>query len=366
MKIGLITTHYAINYGAALQAYALYKELEKFGRSEIVNIVINTAVSGRKINYKIDSIHNILLSCFTLFNFKYRKQFYEKIRLFDRFIKTKCKLSSEIYTSYDDVRQRLPFYDYLVCGSDQIWNLNLLQNPIFFLRFEDIYPNTKYIAYAPSVAEKLTKEQYNILAENIKHFSAISVREKEGVDEVQKCTNKIVKNVLDPVFLLEAKDWELIMEPVEDIKVPYILLYTIAGNKEYTRVVNIIRKIYPYLVVCISTHAYNKFNADMCIYDTSPENFLWLIRNAEFVCTSSFHATAFSIIFEKQFIAIPDKRRSSRHESLLQQLGIENRLVFHSKDIKSIDHLGIDFISVRENLVRLRQESINFLKESLC
>jgi hypothetical protein len=284
----------------------------------------------------------------------------------ETFIQKQCVLSPVKYNSYTDLYKRISKkYDCLVCGSDQIWNLNLFNDPSFFLRFERILPGIKYIAYAPSIAENLTEEQYSILSDNIKHFTSISVREKGDVIKLQQITGKKIKCVLDPVFLLSEYDWSDIMQPIDKIARPYILLYTVAGNKEYRAITQKLKKEFGYKTVCINTHLYNKYHANYCMTDVSPENFIWLIKNASIVCTTSFHALAFSIIFNKQFIVVPDEKRASRHISILNELDIRDHLFFDANQFDEKNIPQIDYNQVNIRLNALKATSLDYLRRAL-
>ena len=207
IKIGLITTQFAINFGAVLQAYALRKKIENIGYDcEIISYFPNYKVGGRNnIPLKFNSLKNTVLSFIYLLNLKYQKDYQKKIEKFNKFLNKECNLSEQKYYSYLELKNKLPKYDCLVCGSDQIWNLNLFSDPSLFLRFENIYPDINYIAYAPSIAENLTDRQYESIIKKTHHFSAISIREKNAANILNKYSDINIKNVLDPVFLLSEE-----------------------------------------------------------------------------------------------------------------------------------------------------------------
>jgi hypothetical protein len=361
---GLITTHRAINYGAVLQAYALRQKIEEYtGYCEVIDLVLENKVTGRSLDYTFRTFKDIVRS---LLLFLFSNKIKNKIRKIDEFVDKNMVLSKRKFFSYNDLCQNISKeYDVLICGSDQIWNLNLFKEPSFFLRFEEILPNIKYISYAPSIAEDITESQGSLLRENIKHFSAISVREQRDAEKLQGLTDKKVKSVIDPVFLLPTNEWNKIIQPIDEITEPYILLYAIAANDEYKKIVKRIKKQYQYDVICINSHFYNKYKADKLLTDISPGNFIWLIKNAYMVCTSSFHALAFSIIFNKEFIVVPDIKRASRHISILEALGIENHLFFSADQFDIKNSSALDFEQINNKLEILRQNSLNFLSDSL-
>jgi hypothetical protein len=164
--------------------------------------------------------------------------------------------------------------------------------------------------------------------------------------------------------LLDQSEWAEIAEPLR-IKKPYMLCYSIADDSTFNDVIRILRKKMNCKLVCINLRPFNKFNADFSLVDVSPQNFIWLFQNAEFICTSSYHGTAFSVLFEKQFYVAPGKLRASRHESLLGQLSLNNRLLYNSSSIEKMVELEkINYEDVSKKLYELKNDSINYLASS--
>ena len=367
MKIGIITTHFAINYGAVLQAYALRKTIDLLGHNcEIINYTPPNRVDGRNLVYNLDTLKSTIYSIILFLNIKFRINTSLKIKKFNSFLKHNCRMSSESYVTFSQLKSNIPFYESLVCGSDQIWNLNLFNDPAFFLRFEDIYPETNYIAYAPSIAEKMTKAQINIIAENIQHFSSLSMREHDSAKEMSAELDREIETVLDPVFLLKPEEWQIIEEPV-DVDEPYILNYALLSGSEYSKVLKYVRKKIKHKLVTINLHPFDKHNSDYSFSSLSPGNYVWLFRNAEFICTSSFHGTAFSILFEKQFFTIPAPTRSARIENILKLLGLENRLITDSMSVENVyaNHI-IDYGKAYSRLLMHRDNCMEYLQKAIA
>jgi len=366
-KIGLVTTHYAINYGAVLQAYALYKAINKInGRCEVIDYTPQNKSIGRKIVYKFDSIKSSIYSFLLFINLKYRINKKNKVKKFDNFLNKNFHFSDSKFQSKKDLENNLDQYDILVCGSDQIWNLNLFNDETMFLKFENNSKAKKYIAYAPSIAAKMTIDQLKTIGKNIEHFSYLSLRESIGIKELLPFTNKTIKHVLDPIFLLEKKHWKE-MSQSAPINGPYILLYTIGGAGKYMKKsVDLIRKKLGYKLVYINLAPFDKFRSDLLLSDVSPEQFVSLIENSNFVITSSFHGTAFSAHFDKEFYCYPFENRSSRHESLLKKIGLEDRILKDDNFIEKCSTIKkIDYSKINVLKKRNIEESLNFLKNSI-
>ena len=366
-KIGLVTTHYAINYGAVLQAYALFNSIKKInGQCEIIDYTPNNKTIGRKIIYKLDSIKSILYSLMMFINIIFRKNQKTKVMKFDNFLKNNFDFSNQKFESKEDLKDNLGEYDTLVCGSDQIWNLNLFNDETMFLKFGNKLKAKKNISYAPSIAAKMTNNQLTKIAKNINHFSYLSLRESIGIDELASFTDKKIRHVLDPIFLLSKNEWKELCLPV-DIKGPYILLYIVGGAGRYmSQVTRLLRKNLNYKLVYINLSPFDKFASDISINQASPEQFISLIKNASFVITSSFHGVAFSTHFGKEFFCYPLRNRSSRHESLLKILNLEERILndenFIEKcsKIKKIDYAKVDIL--KEKHIK---DSLDYLSNSI-
>lgn len=366
MKIGLITTHSAINYGALLQAYALQKYLQSEKNScEIINYYPNDlAQIGRKTEYKMSSIKTFVYSLLLILNFKYRRSKSIKIKYFDNFIKNKLYLSGKIVNSLEQANMVAKNYDILVCGSDQIWNLNLFSSDIYFLNFK-LPKETRKISYAPSIAEKLSANQMLKISKLVNSFDSISVRENQAAQELTKLLQKKVYHVLDPVFLLSKKQWETIAKPV-DIKEPFILCYTIGASINFKQSVNILRRNQGLPLVYINLSPFDKFNSEYNLTNVSPEQFVWLFLNAKFIITSSFHGLAFSIIFNKQFFAYPSEDRNSRHLSLMKSFGLESRLLNEENLIeKCSENSSIDYDKINPKIEEFIKFSKSYLNSSL-
>jgi len=364
--VGLVTTHFAINYGAILQAYALHTTIKKLGYTcEVINYSPNDRLYGNKNNYNFSSLKSIVSSILLFLNVKYRDDIEKKKSRFSTFLNDFFTLSKDKYQTYEDIKKHIAQYDILICGSDQIWNLNLLNNPIFFLEFNDVLPNAKYIAYAPSISEKLSDIQYHDILRRTSHFSAIALREKNDANILNDMSDKKIIDVLDPIFLINQHEWKDVSIDI-DISTPYILCYEVASDANFTKVLKILRKKLQYKLVCINTKPYNKHNADILLTDVSPQQFVGLIKNANFVLTSSFHATAFSVMFEKQFYTVSSKHRASRHRNLLIQLDLQSRIITDLEKFQKEKNIEkINYTIINDKLKKLKQKSINYLTQSL-
>lgn len=363
-NIGIITTSHAINYGAVLQAYALLQAVKSANKAdvEIINYCGDQQVAGRCIYRKCDRVKNALFNIIIFANWKYRIQRKKLIEAFDEFKREKLCITGDLLKNKKEIEDSFK-YDIMICGSDQIWNLNLFQDDIYFLRFEDKFPSVKYISYGASVAEKMSIMQEKSLLENVQHFDAISIREKETAMKLALLSKKNVVAVVDPVFLLTKEQWiSFANESQMVIKDKYALIFMI-GHANTDQVIidklcggNDLKK------VVINLHPITYWKGDIYVSDASPMDFVNLIKNASFIITDSFHATSFSIIFNKEFYSIRRLTRNSRIENLFQIFSIPNRYVETNCDIKRSE---LNYNDINNNIAVYRKKSLEYLYNAL-
>lgn len=369
-SVGIITTHYAANYGAILQAYALQNIIQSLGYDcEIIDFRPNIDVYGRKYIFRELNLKIIFHNIQRIFHFKYLSRFKSRIAKMDEFLNEKIKKSDKIYKSYEEIIEDLPQYDCYVCGSDQVWNTRLMYSPAFFLRFEKKNPSAMYVAFAPSFPEVKTQQDEDIILNNIKHFDYLSAREHDGAEFLAQKTKRCVENVLDPVFLLPQQHWSNLGNQSKYglKKEKYLLLYFIGISETIKSVVKILSQRLNIKVIYICLGYKDEIGADEVLWNASPADFVGLIKNATFVCTNSFHATAFSIIFSKGFCTVGNNVRNSRMINILEKMGMEERLLTSDNE-ESINRI-LGLIKVEEKndyFLQLNvQKSENYLKQAL-
>ena len=222
MKIKTITCHHVYNYGASLQAYALQHYLESLGHDvEIIDfnpwfhrarynpfwIHPNAYGISAKI-IKMLPIMKYIVAPLQAFRKGMFKTWGRK-KAFDKFEKQYYNLTNYKYLSSDDLKRNPPVANIYVAGSDQIWNTYYEngKEPAYYLDFGD--KKTKRISYAASLATSSIKDGYeSFVKDELNKFNAISVREFTGAQVLNQLGLENISVVLDPVFLLDGKDWE--------------------------------------------------------------------------------------------------------------------------------------------------------------
>lgn len=358
MKIGILTYHNAMNYGAILQAYALQKWLvDRNNNVEVINYCNNQVeLSYRQFRYKlipkrnpIDTIQFIAVNLYRYFKYK-------KVRVL---IGDILKLSRKISGIGD--RNYLKKYDLIIVGSDQLWNDKITggYDPMYWGAFNNPKQN-KVITYAICMNKEITENNdRKIIKSFLSNFAAISVREKT----TQLLLNTIInpntpcKLCVDPTLLLSAKQWK---EEINETVIPkekYVCVYAIIDTdkviniaKEYSKERNL---------KCIIINPLSDSHPFSKAYQpNSPFDFISIISNSEMVFTSSFHGLVFSIIFERLFYVIGDAEKNNRMDNLLNMLNISNRFVNTCDEITGE---MINYSIVRKKWAELKSQSEDFL-----
>lgn len=363
-KVGIITLHRNVNYGANLQAFASCKFINNAGyNAEIIDYYPkeidkdNYLFSWLKLSYdagKSKSLpHNLkLITALTLSAPEKNK----RLKGFYSFRKKYCRLSPE-YINFEDIANGK--YTDVVCGSDQIWNPSITCG-IKPLYFGDILGVNNKISYAASLGrEEYRENDEQKASELIKAMDYVSVREEKSVEYIKNISGKDVVDVCDPVFLLEKEEYEKIAKPI-NVKQPYLLLYSVVNNPEMLSVAKDYADKNGLTLVEICQNKKRR-EKHIQLSAAAPEEFLGTIKDAQVVITNSFHGTAFSIIFNKNFCVFDNKARGSRITNILGKAGLENRIV--EGQIEEIS--PIDYEKVNANLNDYIESSKQFLLSAL-
>ena len=362
-KVEIITFHSAHNYGAMLQVYALEKILEKM-KNEVK--IINYRNPNIDKSYKVIKITkgNIVKKLKSIAsNVVYFNKNYTRYKNFNNFMNNELNLTIP-YESENYLKQNPPQADIYITGSDQVWNKSITKN------LEDSYTlnfgqaNVKRISYAASIGNSnIEKEDRKEYKEKLSKIDYISVREETAKKALSQIINKPIEVVLDPTLLMTKEQWNEKIENINKSKEKYILAYVVEKNEEYLKIVNYLSNKTGLKVIHFGKRNRGYQNILENAYSKGPFEFISLIKNAEYVVATSFHATVFSIIYNKKFFIVPHLKTGSRVTNLLDKLGIENRVYNKFEDFKKIDYtFETNYNKVEEKIEQEREKSINFLK----
>lgn len=350
MKVGILTFFKNQNYGALLQCYALQSYLSKLN----INCLI--------LNYY--SISKPQTNIVNLLKHELAKKDNNKINnACETFRKNYLNLTKEL--KKNELSKFVKDYDAIIVGSDQVWNQNYIYDDFtFFLDFPE-FP-IKKISYAASLGNnKFNDDLEKTTMDLLKNFNYISLREDTSINYLRKEINKDIIECIDPVFLLNKNQWLNLLSKRKK-KEKYILYFAVQ-NKSPKVVKNFakqIKKSIPMELIYLSTSSpsfrnINIKHASVC----SPLDFLNLLYYAEFIITDSFHGTAFSIIFEKQFWVVSDILYKDRIFNLLKKTNLTDRFI--DKDSIFEKHNSINWNIAHSKLNKAIDDSKIFLQAAL-
>ena len=311
MKIGILTFHNADNYGAVLQCYALQEHLKKIYPNDEV-YVIDYRNSLIERSYKPICLRKSL------------KQNVTQFLHLPHVLKCRTKFKDFRKKYFNIGRAEFSDYDIIYYGSDQIWNPEITGEDLMY--FGKGFHGKK-IAYGVSDGGELTiSDEIRTL---LNSFDKILCREESLLQRLKnENISAPVETVCDPVFLLSKDQWKKFART--PIQKKYILAYMMANRIDFNDSAEKIGKILHKKVVqivyikALKKIFYKKQKIVECI---TPEQFVGYIANSNFVLTTSFHGTAFSILFEKPFYVLSFERRAERIKDLLKERGLESCFV---------------------------------------
>ena len=372
MKRNGIITHYynSKNYGGILQAYAMVRSLLKLNY-EAEQLCFDLLVPSKKSQPKVTpSIKLIKNYIFSLVKKTIHKRIRRREKEFKKF-ELKIPHSKRVYGS-DSICECTSDYEVFITGSDQVWNMDWYCKEYFL----DFAPDNKQkIAYAASMPNtNLSNEQKKIVYEHLKRFDDISVRERDTAVFLEEITGRKVEWVLDPTLLLTREDWdEVCAESV--IKGKYIFCYFLGTEKSCRKNAKKFAKKMGYKIVTLPHLVKININdlafGDMKLYHISPEQFISLIKYAEYVITDSFHAVVFSNIYQTKYFVFDRTdigEMSSRIKNLIYLTGEEFRFCVNQR--QNVDYLlsqkDISVSQLSDKILKMREKSIEFLKKNLA
>lgn len=353
-KIGIITIKDDDNYGNRLQNYAVYKILNKYGNAKNIirtyggeNRTEFRMMLGRHKRYLIKLVKKL----------KNKSYVYDRVKNFNKFNKNIIDFKKQISSNLDYKKLNEKF-DYFTTGSDQVWNPLLFKD--MYINMLGFTSNKKKIAVAPSISmDKLSKEQEEMFKENLKEFDNLSCREEQGSELLRNIIGKEVVTLVDPTLMLSSEDWDKVSckPKFHDDNKKYMLLYFLGDlNEEYKNIVNEIKAKNNLEII-------NILDKKSKYYSCGPSEFLYMIKNASFVLTDSFHGSVFSYIYNKPFRILQRQGdggyMNSRLINLMNKLNLDNSIYLKSGD--SLDNI-MNVNYHKEALVKEQQKFNDYLE----
>ena len=376
MKVGIITW-WRNNYGSILQALALQQKLNQYNDLQY-EIICQFGKKSTSVDNVFDKIKSVGLAetCKRVF----WKVAFKGLRLrnkkMQQFVDENLKVSNQQYNEHD-IADSNKYYDTYICGSDQIWNPDLVPtDSMYWLPFVEKGKNK--IAYAPSFgASTVTEKQKEQIKANLSTFKAVSCRENSGARTINQIIGeKKCEAVLDPTMLIERDYWDTISEDkIYDEK--YIFAYMLRGTAAQRKYIEKIARERNLKIVSIPFLDYEKIDpydlkfGDYKLWDANPAEFISAIRHAEYVFCDSFHCIVFSILYHRSFFVFPKvgadgkvkKSQISRMTDLLELAEIKNRILLDNEEA-DLD-AEIDWNNSDKRIQKARCDSERYLEQAL-
>lgn len=339
IKVGIMSDLQNLEYGTALQLVALSEVIKKLGCEPRV---INYRVSSKMVNYPDKSATRMVSRKITgkLHKIANPRYVSEKRRAgLEEFLRGNLQFTDrcDFLSNLESLNGE---FDYFVCGCGDTWGSDDF-NPRYYLDF--VSDDRKKIAYAPSfgsngISDRNIVSEIGRLSSQIGHISA---REESGAKFLSRLTNREVRTVVDPVFLLNRSEWDgLFPDKYDKNDEPYLLAYmTRQDNENWKTVSDIANRLHLPVRIIPMFQKDLKRNGRI-VEANNPKDFIKLIKNAAYVCTDSSFGMAFSIIYHKQYSAIDSANKNLQSET--------------------------DYDSVNERIEQMAHESLEFLKDTLA
>lgn len=383
-KNGLVCNYYILNYGSALQCYATQKAVENIGYDieaiKFPNIPTKSAKIEMILKLKVKQLFNPKAIANKVIKIKnqesnneYNFILKERKKAFKDFIGTNLKMSKE-YSSLEEVGEDVNKYDLIMLGSDQLLNPKDIIFGYHTLSF--VPDNIKKVSYAASFGlSQLPFYVRKKAIENLRRFDYFSAREIRGAEIYHELTGKNAKVVVDPTLLIDKSEWDNISGNSSLVEGKYIFCYFIGKNTAHREIAKRLSELTGYKIILIrhidEFIKSDEMFGDIAINDAGPKEFINLIKNAEYVLADSFHATIFSIIFQKKYFVLnrftnnSAGSTNSRIDSLLKKLNLEDRRISNQDELEQRYKLEINYEDTQKLLNQWKNESKEYLKEAM-
>ena len=359
MKIGILSMQHVRNYGSFLQAYALKSTLESLGHQcEFVELERGVQLPGLKRN-----IWYLMTMAFKrYFNWSAIKTFHKKWKFTKIY---QSRFDNEFLPELGVDKHKMKEYDYVVIGSDEVFNFNQRSSFGFTTQlFGDVKSANKVISYAGSFGTTTLEDinHYGVrdkIIEAMSKMSAISVRDTNSVDVVRNLLGVEPSFNIDPVLLFDYQKYAVMPKETN-----YIVVYSYPNRIKGKEEVDAIKKF---------AEEKGKKLVSICFYfpwcDETviphPFEVLGYMKHADYIITDTFHGCVMSIKFNKQFVAFVRESNKQKMSSLLNQFKLASRMCESFEKLSEMMCTPINYKLVNDHLEKERINSYNYLKSSI-
>ena len=382
--IGLVTCYFHHNFGSMLQAYAtemIMKEMNLPYETIACKAPINY-MEGNKLLYIAKKLMigdwkmklgKMKIEKAKKANPQFAKNWEVRNECFNRFAETQFHVSPYCRTRAE-LTKMAPNYSAFLVGSDQLWRTDSVEHGYYTLEW--VPDGIRKVAYSTSIGvKKVPWFQVEKNRRFMNRFDYIALREQSACDLVKQLTDRDVPVVLDPTLLFTGDQWMSIQQQAPLTSGKYIFVYLLGDNPEQREFIKDIKaKIGLKIVALQQLDDYipsDEGFADEAPYNVGPAEFLNYIRNAEYVFTDSFHCSVFSILYKKNFFTFSrfsetaKQSTNTRIDNLLNLTGLSARRMTAGRTLDEVLNFKMSFDGVDEKLDKLRNSSMNYLKDAL-
>ncbi len=374
LKVGILTYHFSDNYGALFQAYALRQFFVNQGhQAEFINYHPSYVEEGGSLKWnKLLSKDNLKIVYLKLTKIKEALFGNKKQKeSFNLFRTQQLGVKGPEFKSLEALDDKLNGYDLFVCGSDQIWkpSEHYGVDPVYFLNFKQKDKTARKISYAPSFGKNTLDDEYKVeTARLITTLDGVSVREQSGCDIVENLVGQAPSCVPDPTILLN--DYQQIIKSYPLKSKKHVFCYALRSREAIGYVAEKVAD----RLDCALYSPHNSHRRWREIGETvypCPQQWLYLLTEAEFVVTNSFHGTALSILQNKEFVVVglqgSKERFNARVKNLLSLVGLESRFIagVDENTVNNILSKPIDWKTVNNTVQSLRDSGYLYLNTQI-
>lgn len=356
MNVGIFTFPNSTSYGAVLQMYALYHTVETLGHTpEVINYQ-NAYMKEQKHTTRVPWLRRTAGRLL-------HHRMYRSFRDFEK--KQMVGYPKVAIADPEGLPALTARYDAVICGSDQVWNPDITGRDLsYFLNFCD--ENTRRVAYAPSFGLSEFSEDFsNAIRGDLERFHALSVREAPGQKLISDLIGKDVPLVCDPTLLMNADDWRRLEKKHPAADGEYVLYYTIRSSATLWKQCRAFAREKGLKIVAVGGNPLKQWKErnEQIRYavDIGPAEWLYLVHHARYVFTNSFHGTAFSINYHKDFYVEFSSLTNSRLEQITRTLGLRSQIVGEAP----LTGAAVDYSVADQVLLQMRKASMAYLSGAL-
>lgn len=361
IKVGILSTQRHANWGSSLQCYGLQQKLTQMGfDTEIIDYFPeDVTVMGqlRRLKSKSAKLKNPILHLAAICAFSI--SYINKKRVFDKFLKKYFRLTPKTYYDATEINENDPREDIYCCGGDQTLNGFKVLDV-----FDNLPDEAIKVTYSSSFGKTtFTEEEYLHSKSSLSRVHAFSCREDSGTEIMQEMGFESAQWIIDPAFLLTAEEWaKLASKKYEGKK--YIVAYNLHHDAKIEKFQKELSEKYNLPVINICVQWFEFYRYGKFLWCPSVEDFLCLIKNAEYVISDSFHATVFSILFHRKFMTVVPDNVGTRIDSISHLFHIDDRIVRwnEDKDYLSMIDEEIDYRSIDTKIEEERKRAEEYIE----